>query len=253
MSGFTLSSDACYYCSNVAHCTTCIADNTCGTCAATYTLSSGKCYLCTTPSHCTTCTASQHCGTCDNSGTYTLYNGNCFDCTAVADCATCTADGYCGTCNAGYTANGGICVACNVVNCDVCTSSNTCGTCASGYTLDNNHCYSCGPDKCAQCLTCNAVTSNCTSCTPYGTLYLYSGSCYANCPSGTFNDQSTCRCTDCATGCKVCYGSTADKCTSCTNDTTTSPATKYYKLANIDTCDTSCGNYYYGDATSNSC
>ena len=64
--------------------------------------------------------------------------------------------------------------------------------------------------------------------------YLLNNSCYLTCPSPYFGRNSNHQCQLCHTNCDICYGSSNDKCTLCSNGFVQSGTT----------CDTTCISGY---------
>ena len=226
-SGITiLVGSTCEVCNS--NCLTCSGTvNTCVTCLSTLYLQSGACVDSCSFAY---ILVNEVCMAC---------NTVCYDCEGTTNtCTACTSNMYLydstcvSTCPAGYTPSLGVCVAvvdtgdcaadCTVsilynTNCD-----GVCNVAACAY--DNGQCnvgpvscpsgqYECSGSCCpcsSPCNTCTSTATTCTSCladTSTGALqYLYSNTCYLNCPSSTMISGIICE--DCYVRCATCSGTT---------------------------------------------
>lgn len=128
---------------------------------------------------------------------------------------------------------------------------NTCATsCRSQQFIDStvpNTCSKC--DK--SCNSCTSSSSNCQSCVSGYYLYSADSQCLTSCPTSFYNNPvldtltSSYICSPCASECKVCYGSTASKCNSCSNITNTQGTVSiFFKQPTTDTCASTCPTGY---------
>ena len=185
-------------------------------------------------------TASTSCKPCEDTG--------CNACSAAGkkQCTSCLANffldaGECATCGDGkYSAAGSKvstdCKACTDTGCKTCSGSGigVCTACLADYYLSGGKCVKCADGKysaagstkstdckaCADlgCKTCSSSGSkSCTKCK--ANFYLNVNLCTA-CPDGQYSPAESIASTACQncndpTGCKVCNGGDAKKCTSC--------------------------------------
>jgi alpha-tubulin suppressor-like RCC1 family protein len=261
----------CASCEAIANCNavtcTSAADEACATCATGYGPNgTGGCKdiddCGSSPCNGGTCTDtgvnSYDCSDCP-SGTYDDAT-TCASCETIANCAavTCTtaADETCATCATGYEPNGSggckdidDCAAspCNGGTCtDTGVNSYDCSSCPSGTYDDGTTCTTCDPIAHCDAVTCtSAADETCATCaTGYepngsggckdiddcapnpcngGTCTDTGVSSYdcSDCPSGRYDDGSTCATCDTITNC------TAVTCTSVANETCAACATGY--------------------------
>lgn len=246
-------------CGTLPGCDACADPAVCDACSLDYRFYSGDgvCYHCPNTMLCQDCSADDNCFLC-NTHTSRNYNSmlsvyECVSC-SVTSCAHCDVTDNCTQCNSLHSLNYDsfgatyVCTSCNIAYCDHCNTANTCTTCATGYQLANNQCFGCGLAKCSWCAGCLVGGGSCPGCSP--TLYLYNSTCSSDCPTGTYKEASNCTCQDCADGCRECYGAGLEKCTSCTNS---SSSDVYFKVPNRDICTTNCSNFYYGVEQYNLC
>lgn len=237
-SGFYPSGSNCIDCSN--NCIACSSITQCTDCKIGFYLTSNSdCLQCA--SNCDQCNSNE-CTHCTNG--YVLYEGNC-----LANCPPSTFE------------NNGACEPCSD-NCNDCTSTQ-CNNCDSGFYLTaNSDCLECA----LNCAECNA--NECTHCA--NGYVLYEGSCLANCPAGTFENNGVCEvcsdncndcnsiqcnicdsgfypagvyCLACQNGCSSCISSTecldcSDHCDECDSNGCITCANGYNLILNL--CELSC-------------
>ena len=217
MTGYFPSNGKCVQCNS--SCTACSnSPTTCSACATGFVLQGNTCQP--------ACNLANY-----------EYKSTCFACQAA--CSSCVGGGInqCTGCNDGYLLNdqntcvpgcvdgkyldNGACKPC-VANCQICTSANQCNVpvppffvdigvpvanCSNGkYASDTRQCKPCdttcascsGGNK-AQCITC--VTG----------LLLDINQCLTQCPTGKYNNNSTC--VSCNSNCSTCQN--GNSCTGC--------------------------------------
>lgn len=208
------------------------------TCPTGYKNVNSICVLDCKQSGCLVCEVSEldKCTECIDG--YLLYNKICY--TACPD-GTYSALGECNTCNA-------ICKTCTgstATDCTSCSSGlylyiNQCLTiCPTGHTVINGKCVTGCLIPCATCIQ-DSVTA-CSTCMPDNPI-LYNSYCYSVCPTGTYQEDSTCLV--CDTTCKECSGPLPTNCLSCRNG---------YYLNPDNTCQSICPVTLEPDDTTNSC
>ena len=81
------------------------------------------------------------------------------------------------------------------------------------------------------------------SCSPGYFYYYPDSSCLKICPNNFYGNTSTRVCTQCTSGCELCFGSGLFACTKCQ----IASAISYFKIIDVDTCTQNCpaGQYEY--------
>lgn len=118
---------------------------------------------------------------------------------------------------------------------------NTCvASCSSSYTLQGSYCIPCDP----ACATCSGTENyQCVTCS--SGYYSLGSTCYSNCPSGYYNDQTSATCLKCSTQCVTCDGPGSNSCTSC--------PIGLYLLGSECVSNTSCPDWTFVDDYTRSC
>ncbi|XP_074022904.1 proprotein convertase subtilisin/kexin type 5 isoform X1 [Numenius arquata] len=205
------------------------------------------CEVCSNHWHCQKCQAEQdhplflHKGRCfqecpegyfDDSETCKECSESCKTCTGSASkCLSCKSPlllehGICKpTCSEKHFASEGICKHCPEM-CQECIHNETCKECMDEFLLhdgqcvqdcpshfyaEGKHCFPCHPN----CKDCDGPDlDDCTECT-INYFVLYGGTCFDECPEGTYYEETTKDCQACNRTCQTCSSSAA--CLTCRN------------------------------------
>ena len=124
-------------------------------------------------------------------------------------------------------------------------ATNCTTTCPTGQFVSGtvpNSCSGCDPG----CSACAVLSTNCSvdSCNSGYFYHAVNSSCLTVCPNNYYANTTTQRCTQCDPGCALCYGSGYTACTKCQ---TTAASVSYFKVIDVDICNTTCpdGQYPY--------
>jgi hypothetical protein len=243
----------CATCDVVAkNCTSCASgfalNGTCvKTCPLNYFGLNGLCQPCNaecngclnTCSNCINCAAGYYkCGslcvkTCNPNQFPDYSSSTCITCNSK--CKTCSSQQFCTTCaNPQAVPVNGVCNDCSYP-CNTCgTAPSICTTCVSGFNLVGSTCI-------AACPTGASPVNGVCQC---ANGYIYSNQCVASCPTGYGNVGG--QCTQCASNCAACSGSTTS-CTSCINGYALNSVTGVCQIA------PNCQLGQYFSQSSNSC
>lgn len=120
----------------------------------------------------------------------------------------------------------------------ICNTSCPVGQLISGKLP--NTCSTCDPG----CASCAVLSTNCTvgECNLGYFYYSVNSSCLRGCPNNYYPNTTTDWCTKCDEGCALCYGSGINACTKCE---ITNSSVYYFKVIDIDICNTTCPNGQY--------
>lgn len=168
-----------------------------------------------------------------------------------------TTTNICDPCHAGCA----ICTGSTSNECSVCRTANSSGTltpyykevganncstsCPTGQLISGrlpNTCSVCDPG----CASCFGLSTNCTlgDCNAGYFYYQLNSSCLTSCPNNYYANTTTKWCIKCDDGCSLCFGSGITSCTKCE---TTAANVSYYKVIDVNICNTTCpdGQYPY--------
>jgi proprotein convertase subtilisin/kexin type 5 len=117
--------------------------------------------------------------------------------------------------------------------------------CPLGQFVSGTVAYSCSICD-PGCSGCSGLSTNCNvgSCNANYFYFAGNSSCLMGCPNNYYSNTTTQYCTKCDPGCALCYGSGYLSCTKCE---TTVGAVSYFKVIDVDICNTTCpaGQYPY--------